>query len=113
MFATAHAFGWRVAHFRPALTKHGWRTAVSADGKGFPDLVLTQAEGGTVFRELKRDATKLDADQEAWGKALTDSGADWAVWRPRDWPEVLAFLSGGRVPAPGGSSARLRGAERP
>lgn len=100
MFDTAHAFGWRVAHFRPALTKHGWRTAVSADGKGFPDMVLTHPEGGTVFRELKRNTTYLDAAQKAWGEALVASGADWAVWRPRDWPAVLAYLSRGRAGIP-------------
>lgn len=32
----ARILGWRVAHFRPALTKHGWRTPVQADGAGFP-----------------------------------------------------------------------------
>lgn len=32
----AHILGWTVAHFRPALTKHGWRTPVQADGAGFP-----------------------------------------------------------------------------
>jgi hypothetical protein len=30
--------GYRVAHFRPAKTDHGWRTAVSANGAGWPDL---------------------------------------------------------------------------
>ena len=39
---TAALFGWRTAHFRPAMTTHGWRTAVSGDGKGFPDLVLVR-----------------------------------------------------------------------
>jgi hypothetical protein len=31
--------GWRTAHFRPAQTSRGWRTAVQGDGAGFPDLV--------------------------------------------------------------------------
>ena len=101
MLDTAKAFGWLRAHFRPALTKNGWRTAVSGDGKGFPDLVLVHPEVGAVFRELKRDKTKLDPDQEAWGAALTASGADWGVWRPRDWPTVLTFLSRGRAGVPG------------
>ena len=43
--------GWRTAHFRPAMTSHGWRTAVSGDGKGFPDLVLVS--GRVLFVELK------------------------------------------------------------
>ena len=34
----ARLLGWRVAHFRPAMTTRGWRTPVSADGAGFPDL---------------------------------------------------------------------------
>ena len=36
----AHLFGWRVAHFRKVQTHGRWMTAVAADGKGFPDLVL-------------------------------------------------------------------------
>lgn len=44
--------GWTCAHFRPARTEHGWRTAVQADGAGFPDWVLVRER--VIFVELKR-----------------------------------------------------------
>lgn len=47
----ARILGWRVAHFRPAQTRHGWRTPVAADGKGFPDLVLVRER--VIYAELK------------------------------------------------------------
>jgi hypothetical protein len=34
--------GWRTAHFRPAKTSKGWRTPVSGDGAGLPDLILVR-----------------------------------------------------------------------
>ena len=96
VIATAHTFGWRVAHFRPAKTDRGWRTPVSADGKGFPDLVLVHPERWiTVFRELKGDKGKLSPEQVEWGKWLSHTTGDYEVWRPADWPYVLSFLSNG------------------
>lgn len=41
--------GLRTAHFRPAQTAHGWRTPVSGDGQGWPDLVIVGA-GGILVR---------------------------------------------------------------
>lgn len=72
----AHVAGWRVAHFRPAQTKHGWRTAVQGDGKGFPDFVLVHGGAARVwFVELKVDGARLSDDQRAWGETLIASGA--------------------------------------
>jgi hypothetical protein len=84
----AKTLGWRVAHFRPAQTKHGWRTAMQGD-KGFPDLVLAK-DGRVIFAELKSDTGKLGKDQSEW---LDELGRDMAtevevyVWRPAnlDW----------------------------
>lgn len=82
---TAALFSWRSAHFRPAMTSHGWRTAVSGDGKGFPDLVLV-GHGSILFRELKSERRgRLSVEQEAWRDCLLANGADWSVWRPSDW----------------------------
>lgn len=90
--------GWRVAHFRPARTAHGWRTAVAADGAGFPDLVLAHPDRGAVlFRELKSERGRLTFEQHEWGRTLTAAGADYAVWRPADWPSIVARLSFGRA----------------
>lgn len=92
----AHTFGWAVAHFRPARTKHGWRTAVAADGKGWPDLVLVHPESPVLFREVKDNAGTLTADQVTWGDRFGAAGADWAVWRPLDWARIVATLTFGR-----------------
>lgn len=86
----AHLFGWRVSHFRPALTAKGWRTAVEADGKGFPDLVLVRDR--TIFCELKTDTGRLTQDQQDWVDALGRAGTEVYVWRPRDWDEIERLL---------------------
>jgi VRR-NUC domain len=83
---TAALFGWRSAHFRPAMTKHGWRTAVSGDGKGWPDLVLVRDR--LLFVELKSARGSLSADQKAWRDSLVvAAGCEWHLWRPSDWTD--------------------------
>lgn len=86
----ARILGWRVAHFRPARTAKGWRTAVAADGKGFPDLVLVKDR--VLYRELKAAGGKLTPEQRAWGDALLKAGQDWKVWTPDDWPMITKEL---------------------
>lgn len=51
--------------------------------KGFPDSVF--AGERTLFRELKTEWAALTPEQADWGRALLESGQDWAVWRPSDW----------------------------
>jgi hypothetical protein len=75
--------GWRCAHFRPAVTSHGWRTAVSGDGKGFPDLVLVRDR--VLFVELKSARGTLTTDQQDWLFALGVAGAERHIWRPEHW----------------------------
>ena len=87
----AHAFGWRVAHFRPAETKKGWRTPVSADGKGFPDLVLVRDR--VIFAELKREGESPRADQVEWLNDLARVGAEVYVWTLADFDEIASILS--------------------
>ena len=92
----AHWHGWVVAHFRPARTAHGWRTAVGYDGKGWPDCQFVHPTRHLVlYREIKTDSGRLDTDQQRWGDWLTQAGADWAVWRPRDRDSVVATLTDG------------------
>lgn len=86
----ARLFKWRVAHFRPALTKHGWRTPVSADGKGFPDLVLVRDR--VIAAELKTRTGIPSPDQHAWLDAFTDAGIETHIWRPADLELVAATL---------------------
>jgi len=80
---TARLFGWRVAHFRPAMTKHGWKTAVGGDGAGFPDLVLVR--DGVLWIELKVGGNTLSAEQAAWLEALRAAGEECYVWTDSDW----------------------------
>lgn len=87
----ARLHGWRVAHFRPCRTQHGWRTSVSADGKGFPDLVLVRER--LLFVELKTDTGIMTAEQLAWLAALRAAGQDARVWRPADWSIIEATLT--------------------
>jgi hypothetical protein len=86
----AQLLGWRVAHFRPAQTKHGWRTPVAADGAGFPDLVLLRGRE-LLVRELK-DGSKLTPAQEAWLRAFSDASVDASVWTPVMWDEIERSL---------------------
>ena len=86
----AHLLGWRVAHFRPAQnSRGGWRTPVSADGAGFPDLVLARNRE-VVIAELKSQVGRLRPEQTEWLAALAaidpaDRRLRTFVWRPSDW----------------------------
>lgn len=85
----ARVLGWRVAHFRPAQTKRGWRTAVAGDGAGFPDLVLVhRAKERVIFAELKSQRGKLAPEQVEWREALLAAGVEYYCWRPADIAEI-------------------------
>jgi hypothetical protein len=97
---TARVFGWRVAHFRPARTKHGWVTPVAADGKGFPDLVLVN-DTRLLFVELKSDKGKPSREQEQWLEGLNQVAAvcdqvGVHLWTPADWPARITNVLSGR-----------------
>jgi hypothetical protein len=81
----AHLFGWRVAHFRPARTAGGWRTPVSADGAGWPDLTMVRGSR-LVFCELKSRSGKLSDGQQVWLDVLSAVG-EVHVWRPEHWTD--------------------------
>jgi hypothetical protein len=80
----AHLAGWYVAHFRPALTARGFRTAVAGDGAGFPDLVLVHPRHGVIFAELKTERGTISAEQLAWQHRLQVAGERAYIWRPHD-----------------------------
>jgi hypothetical protein len=81
----ARVYGFRIAHFRPAMTSRGMRTPVSADGAGFPDLVMTKGSRLLVV-ELKADnAARVPVEQIAWLQAFRDAGAEAWIWRPSHW----------------------------
>lgn len=95
----AHLLGWRIAHFRPARTRHGWRTPVAADGKGFPDLALVHPKDGRLlFAEMKADRGRLTAEQKEWIDGLRKVAercplVEVHVWTPAQWPaDILQAL---------------------
>lgn len=95
----AQLHGWRVAHFRPAQNQKGaWRTPVSADGAGFPDLVMVHKQRGVIFAEIKSRTGRLTADQAAWMDYLTagtrHEHVGVHVWRPADWDRIVNLLGG-------------------
>ncbi len=92
----AHFHGWKVAHFRPAKTEKGWRTAVAADGKGFPDLVLVHpGKKKIIYAELKgQPSSPISIDQEEWLIALYNAGAEAHIWRPADFELIARTLEG-------------------
>lgn len=90
----AHLLKWRVAHFRPALTSKGWRTPVTADGAGWPDLVLVHPQHGILHRELKTDSGRVSAGQQAWLDAINTAGGSASVWTPSLWPLIEQELMG-------------------
>jgi hypothetical protein len=85
----ARMLHWRIAHFRPAMTKHGWRTPVQGD-KGFPDLVLVRDR--VIFAELKSETSKPTPEQNGWLAALCNAGAEVYLWRPRDLQTIAETL---------------------
>lgn len=76
----AKLLGWRTAHFRPAQTNSGWKTAVAGDGKGFPDIVLVRGDR-CIFVETKSPTGRLTAEQEQWLAALDQTPTEVYVWR--------------------------------
>ena len=88
-----HLYGWRIAHFRPALTSKGYKTPVSADGKGFPDLVMVK-RARLIFAEVKSDTGKLSPEQKDWITALTCSmRCECYIWKPENWDEIVEILT--------------------
>lgn len=93
----ARLLRWRVAWFRPVRVQRRngtvyHETPVGADGKGWPDLILTRA-GRLVAAELKSERGRLTAQQTAWLAALRAAGVEAHVWKPSDWPEIERILT--------------------
>ena len=91
----AHLYGWHVAHFRPAMTTHGWRTPVSADGKGFPDLCMVKGNK-LIFWEVKSEHGFLSGEQMKWIQLLNHvDGVVVGEVRHKDWDYIYNTLSEG------------------
>lgn len=88
----AHLCDWTVAHFRPAMKSDGsWRTAVQADGTGFPDLVLVRER--VIFAEIKTEQGQPSPEQYCWLLGLKEAGQEVYLWQPSDWEEVVEVLA--------------------
>ena len=89
----AHLYSWHVVHFRPAWSKDGKRcmTAVSADGAGWPDLVLVKSNH-LIFWEVKADKGRVSVEQLAWIERLSEVAFVGVVY-PRDWSLIQEVLT--------------------
>ena len=83
----AHLYRWHVVHNPSVETKQGWRTALAADAKGFPDLICFRDR--VVAIEIKGDGDTMKPDQEAWRLRLQTAGVEHYIVLPKDWPDVV------------------------
>lgn len=87
----ARKHGWLVHHTRHAKIREGrYITPIQGD-VGFPDLVLVK-DGRVVFAELKVGRNRPSSDQIRWGEALKQTPAEYYLWRPEDWDQILQIL---------------------
>ena len=91
----ALTLGWMVQHTRPAKQGDRWLTPITGHA-GFPDLVLAHKKLGVLFVELKTERGAVTDDQYKWGRTIRDGGAEWRIWRPKDWPEIEKRLGAKR-----------------
>jgi hypothetical protein len=85
---------WKVAHFRAARTSKGWRTPVTADGAGWPDLVLVRPPR-IIFAELKSETGELRPRQAEWLEVLRLlPQVEVRLWRPAHWDALVEDLTG-------------------
>lgn len=79
----------------------GWLVYHTHDSRrseaGFPDLVLTR-DGELLFWELKTERGKVTETQQRWLDALTRTGREARVVRPRDLDDVIEQLKLGKAP---------------
>lgn len=82
----AHQRGYIAAHFTTVTDSRGFhRTPVSADGKGFPDLILVGRK--CVAVEVKGDGDRLSAEQKAWLEAFEAAGIETLLLTVKAWRE--------------------------
>jgi hypothetical protein len=84
--------GWRVAHFRPAMTKRGrWVTAVQGDGAGFPDLIMLR-HNRRIMAELKSAKGKTSIEQAKWLEAARCADFEVYIWYPSHIDQIERIL---------------------
>jgi hypothetical protein len=86
-------YHWVWAHFRPARTSKGWRTAMSGT-KGFPDYVAARIYNGQrqiLFIELKAEEGTLTFEQGKWANLLGGY-----IWKPSMLEQIVKILKDGK-----------------
>lgn len=86
--------GYRTIHVRPGRVAHGWRTTVSGDGVGWPDVfgVGPDRPGRPrrlIAAELKVGRRKLTPEQDEWLVALEAAGVECFRWTDADYPDHI------------------------
>lgn len=95
----AQMFGWRVFHVndsRKEVRSRGISFLVGDEqARGWPDLALAHPRWHVfAVRELKSNTGQEAVAQREWLSLLALCGIDAAVWRPRDWDELIVpFLT--------------------
>jgi hypothetical protein len=89
------------SRFVELFTLTGWVGYHTRDSRGsnagFPDWCLARAPR-LLLVELKTNRGRLTPEQRVWGTLLAACpGVEYRVWRPRDWPTILATLNDGRL----------------
>ena len=87
----------QVARMNGFLVYHTFDSRRSA--AGFPDLVLVKprvavgpVKGRIIFAEVKKEKGKLTKAQEDWWRALAIAKAEYYIWRPSGWNQILKTL---------------------
>lgn len=75
--------GWKCAHFPSVETKQGWRTAVAAEAKGWPDIFAVRDRAVAI--EIKGTGDRMKPEQEEWEVRLRRACIEYYVVTPEDW----------------------------
>lgn len=89
----AKAHRWLVYHATPTQIRPGRWVTAQAGHKGFPDLVLAHPDRGCLFVELKKQDGTVTPEQTNWHLTLISAGVESVIWRPSDWPVIIARLT--------------------
>lgn len=77
----AHTEGWKTYHtYGSKKSEEDW-----------PDLALLRES--FLLVELKTNTQKPSIGQTVWLYLLEYAGVESFLWRPRDWPEIVARLT--------------------
>jgi hypothetical protein len=92
----AHGLGWKIAHFKGVAMRRQngtvfFCTPVSADGAGWPDLVMTKGKR-LIAAELKVGYNRVSDTQKGWLTSLAETGVETYVWKPTDLEEMSKIL---------------------